>query len=114
MYVRLNNKINNERAAHREALAAVTESLKVAEQQVADLEQQKVDLQQQLRKSTETLESQSNTLAARREEVAVLRKELADANITSDNAEKAKPIFDRIFDEMERRQKRCDQETLKY
>lgn len=40
-----------------------------------------------------------------------LRKELADANITSKNAAKAKPIFDRIFNEMELRQIRYDQET---
>lgn len=40
-----------------------------------------------------------------------LRKELVDANITSNNATKAKPIFDRVFGEMERRQKRYDQET---
>ncbi len=40
-----------------------------------------------------------------------LRKELADANITSKNAEKAKPIFNRIFSEMELRQQRYDQET---
>lgn len=40
-----------------------------------------------------------------------LRKELDDANITSDNADKAKPIFEKIFNEMERRQIRYDQET---
>ncbi|MCT4630655.1 hypothetical protein [Winogradskyella sp.] len=40
-----------------------------------------------------------------------LRKELADASITSDNVAKAKPIFERVFSEMERRQTRYDQET---
>lgn len=40
-----------------------------------------------------------------------LRKELADANITSNNAVKAKPIFDRVFNEMEKRQERYDEET---
>ncbi len=40
-----------------------------------------------------------------------LRKELSDSKITSDNFAKAKPIFDRVFNEMQRRQKRYDQET---
>jgi len=40
-----------------------------------------------------------------------LRKELADANINSKNAANSKPIFERIFREMELRQKRYDQET---
>jgi len=40
-----------------------------------------------------------------------LRKALADANITSDNVLRARPIFDKIFSEMEKRQQRYDEET---
>ncbi|WP_299128974.1 hypothetical protein [uncultured Winogradskyella sp.] len=40
-----------------------------------------------------------------------LRKELADAKITSNNSAKAQLIFDRVFNEMRKRQDRYDQET---
>jgi hypothetical protein len=40
-----------------------------------------------------------------------LRKELSDAKITSDNITRAKPIFDRIFNELQKRQDQYDSET---
>ncbi len=40
-----------------------------------------------------------------------LRKTLADSKITSDNIERARPIFDKIFNELKKRQDRYDSET---
>lgn len=42
-----------------------------------------------------------------------LRKELVEAKVTSTNFITAKPIFDRVFNEMRNRQKRYDQETVR-
>ena len=40
-----------------------------------------------------------------------LRKELADAKVTSDNSHRAELIFEKVFDELQRRQERYDSET---
>ena len=40
-----------------------------------------------------------------------LRKALTDSKITSDNAQRAKPIFDKIFIDLQKRQDKYDRET---
>ncbi|WP_439153247.1 DUF922 domain-containing protein [Winogradskyella sp.] len=42
-----------------------------------------------------------------------LRKELAGANITSKNSQNAEPIFNRIINELTKRQDRYDEETMR-
>lgn len=42
-----------------------------------------------------------------------LRKELADAKVTSGNSERAKSIFEKVFNELEQRQERYDSETAR-